>query len=88
MRHTQRVIASAFCGNLHKNLNELVSSRDAPRHAVTLAPASGASYHRNSLPTDTAVPTATIVWFPPSATPTLAVPTYTATPEMNPGIGE
>lgn len=39
--------------------------------------------------TETAVPTptATIVWFPPSATPTaLAVPTYTGTPEMSPGI--
>lgn len=40
------------------------------------------------LPTITTVPTQTIVWFPPSATPTLLVPaTYTATPEMNPGIG-
>lgn len=39
-------------------------------------------------PTDTPVPTETIVWFPPSATPTaLSVPTYTATPEMSPGIG-
>ena len=40
-------------------------------------------------PTDTPVPpTQTIVWFPPSATPTvLAFPTYTAMPEMNPGIG-
>jgi len=49
-----------------------------------------------TLPTATPVPTATqtppqtptIVWFPPSATPTrLAFPTYTATPEMSPGIG-
>ena len=41
------------------------------------------------LPTDTPPPTPTIVWFPPSATPTLnAIPTYTATPEMSPGIGE
>lgn len=40
-------------------------------------------------PTDTALPTPTIVWFPASATPTLlTVPTYTATPEMSPGIGE
>ncbi len=40
------------------------------------------------LPTITAVPTQTIVWFPPSPTPTLLVPaTYTATPEMSPGIG-
>ena len=32
--------------------------------------------------------TPTIVWFPPSATPTrLTIPTYTATPEMSPGIG-
>ena len=39
-------------------------------------------------PTDTTTPTATIVWFPPSATPTLlTVPTYTGTPEMSPGIG-
>ena len=39
--------------------------------------------------TDTALPTGTIVWFPPSATSTLlAVPTYTATPEMSPGIGK
>jgi hypothetical protein len=29
------------------------------------------------------------MWFPPSATATLnAIPTYTATPEMSPGIGE
>jgi hypothetical protein len=40
-------------------------------------------------PTDTALPTATIVWFPPSATPTLlGVATYTSTPEMSPGIGD
>jgi hypothetical protein len=39
-------------------------------------------------PSDTPTPPATIVWFPPSATPTLlAVPTYTGTPEMSPGIG-
>ena len=39
-------------------------------------------------PSQTATPTQTIVWFPPSATPTqIAVPTYTGTPEMNPGIG-
>ena len=40
------------------------------------------------IPTQTPPPTQTIVWFPPSATPTLQTfPTYTATPEMNPGIG-
>ena len=40
------------------------------------------------LPTDTPSPTKTIVWFPPSATPTLiTLPTLTATPDMNPGIG-
>ena len=39
------------------------------------------------VPTDTATPTATTVWFPPSATPTLLkVPTYTGTPGMSPGI--
>jgi hypothetical protein len=37
---------------------------------------------------DTPPPSPTIVWFPPSATPTLlAFPTHTVTPEMNPGIG-
>lgn len=40
------------------------------------------------LPTDTPLPTETIVWFPASATPTLLTfPTFTDTPEMNPGIG-
>jgi len=40
------------------------------------------------LSNDTPPPTQTIVWFPPSATPTLrAIPTYTVTAEMNPGIG-
>jgi hypothetical protein len=39
-------------------------------------------------PTETATPTETVVWFPPSATATqLLVPTYTGTPEMNPGVG-
>lgn len=38
---------------------------------------------------DTPPPTQTIIWFPPSATATrLAVPTYTGTPEMSPGIGK
>jgi hypothetical protein len=42
-----------------------------------------------ALPTETATPTETIVWFPPSATATqLAVPTYTGTPDMSPGIGK
>lgn len=40
------------------------------------------------LPSDTPPPSPTIVWFPPSATPTLlTVPTYTGTPEMKPGVG-
>ncbi|HLO32770.1 MAG TPA: hypothetical protein VK249_26735 [Anaerolineales bacterium] len=40
-------------------------------------------------PTDAAPATQTIVWFPPSATATLlTVATYTATPEMSPGIGQ
>ena len=39
------------------------------------------------LPIDTSTPTPTIVWFPASATPThLIFPTYTATPEMKPGV--
>ena len=40
------------------------------------------------IPTGTMTPTGTIVWFPPTATSTLlSLPTYTGTPEMNPGIG-
>jgi hypothetical protein len=40
------------------------------------------------LPSDTPPPSPTIVWFPPSATPTLKVLlTPTATPQMNPGVG-
>ena len=40
------------------------------------------------VPTETATPTPTIVWFPPSATATQqALPTYTGTPDMSPGIG-
>lgn len=40
------------------------------------------------LPSDTPHPTQTIVWFPPSATPTLQTfPTPTALPDMSPGIG-
>ena len=40
------------------------------------------------LATQTPLQTATIVWFPASATPTrMAFSTYTATPEMSPGIG-
>ena len=40
------------------------------------------------LPSDTPPPSPTIIWFPPSATPTLKTfPTFTATPEMSPGIG-
>jgi len=39
-------------------------------------------------PSQTPPPTQTIVWFPPSATATLiAIPTYTAAPDMKPGIG-
>jgi hypothetical protein len=41
------------------------------------------------IPTETPIPSPTIAWFPPSATPTMFVfPTYTATPEMSPGIGK
>lgn len=40
------------------------------------------------LPSDTPPPSPTIVWFPPSTTPTLRTfPTNTATPVMSPGIG-
>jgi hypothetical protein len=38
--------------------------------------------------TDTPLPTATIVWFPPSMTPSpQAFSTYPPTPEMRPGVG-
>lgn len=38
--------------------------------------------------TETPLPTATIIWFPPSATPTLGVfATNLPTPEMRPGLG-
>ncbi len=38
--------------------------------------------------TETPLPTATIVWFPPSATPSpQAFSTYAPTPEMRPGLG-
>jgi len=41
------------------------------------------------VPTDMATQTPTVIWFPPSATPSLlALPTHTETPEMSPGIGE
>ena len=41
-----------------------------------------------SVSSETATPTETIVWFPPSATSTqLSVATYTGTPDMSPGIG-
>lgn len=41
-------------------------------------------------PSETPLPTATVIWFPPSATPTTpsGFATQTATPQMNPGIGE
>lgn len=40
------------------------------------------------VPTETPLLTSTVVWFPPTATPTrLAFPTYTASPVMDPGIG-
>lgn len=39
--------------------------------------------------TETPLPTATIIWFPASATPTLQVlSTHTPTPEMRPGLGD
>lgn len=42
------------------------------------------------LPSETPHPTATVIWFPASATPTTpgGFATQTATPQMNPGIGE
>jgi hypothetical protein len=65
----------------------------APLLAMTLLlvaclPLDSAQPTATPLPTDTPIQTPTIVWFPPSATPTLlAFPTYTATAEMKPGVG-
>lgn len=57
--------------------------------SVACLPLSAALPTATPLPTETTTPTPTIVWFPPSATPTLlAVATYTGTPEMSPGIGK
>ena len=51
-------------------------------------PLQGALPTDTPTPTDATIPTGTIVWFPPTATPTrLVFPTYTGTPEMKPGIG-
>ncbi len=51
-------------------------------------PLSAAAAIETPVPTETQIPTPTIVWFPPSATPTkLVFPTYTPMPEMSPGIG-
>lgn len=42
-----------------------------------------------STPTETPLPTSTIIWFPPSATPTLQTfSTKAPTPEMRPRLGE
>src|SRR3990172_9423455 len=58
----------------------VVTAACAPVNSTTLIP--------TALVTDSPPPTQTIVWFPPSATSTLQTfPTYTATPEMSPGIG-
>jgi hypothetical protein len=56
---------------------------------VACLPLNSTSPTETPPPTDTPIPTTTIIWFPPSATATeLAFPTYTATPEMSPGIGK
>jgi hypothetical protein len=56
---------------------------------ASCTPADGTLLTATLSPPDTPPPTGTIVWFPPSATATRqTIPTYTATAEMNPGIGE
>jgi len=56
---------------------------------VACLPLNRTSATEPPLSSETPLPTSTIIWFPASATPTLKVlPTTTATPEMNPGIGE
>ena len=55
---------------------------------VACFPTGSAFVIETPLPSDTPIPTQTIIWFPPSATATpLSVPTYTETPDMSPGIG-
>lgn len=55
---------------------------------VACLPVNLATPVETSVPTETVTPTETIVWFPPSPTPTrLAIPTHSATPDMNPGVG-
>ncbi len=73
--------------------NEKIASSGVALLAMTLllaacASLTGISATEPPQPSDTPPPTATIVWFPPSATPTPeALPTPTATPNMSPGIG-
>jgi len=56
--------------------------------STSCAPSSAIPSTETPLPSDTPPPTETIIWFPPTATPTLkAFPTLTSTPEMSPGIG-
>jgi hypothetical protein len=56
--------------------------------SVACLPTNLAPPTETPLPSETPTPTETIVWFPPSATATqLALPTYTETPDMSPGIG-
>ena len=57
-----------------------LTSSCSPADAIPIASATSSS--------ETPLPTPSVVWFPPSATPTLpAVVTATSTPEMKPGIG-
>ena len=56
--------------------------------SVACLPSNLAAPTETPPPSATPTPTETIVWFPPSATATqLAMPTYTGTPDMSPGIG-
>ena len=56
---------------------------------TSCAPANGSLPTATLIPSETPPPTQTIVWFPPSATPTLQTfSTQTAMPDMSPGIGD
>ncbi|MCC6300577.1 MAG: hypothetical protein IT314_14885 [Anaerolineales bacterium] len=57
---------------------------------ISCAPADATSPPATFAPSETPLPSATFVWFPASATPTLPAgfATQTATPQMNPGIGD
>ncbi len=93
IRHRMSLRGAAFWRRSNLLVNKEIASSGYALLAMTLflsacLPVNSTLPTATPLPTDTPPQTPTIVWFPPSATPTLLTfPTYTATPEMSPGIG-